>query len=73
MKKELIEEIAARVNEKMQKSVCPITGQVASLRKVKDAYDNGYRAIMVKNGMIFTSEAKEFIKSKEIAVETIDV
>ena len=72
MKRELIDEIAARVSEKLQQRACPITGQVVSLRKVKDAYENGYRTILVQKNMFITLEAQEYIHDQKITVEITD-
>lgn len=72
MKRELIDEIAARVSEKLQQRACPITGQVVSLRKVKDAYENGYRTILVQKSMFITLEAREYIHDQKITVEITD-
>ena len=69
----LIEEITARVQSRMAEAEClSLTGKVVSVKKVRDAYESGHRAVRIPKGALITAEASDYLYEKRMTVLTAD-
>ena len=65
----LLEQIAERVRGRLAaEEAFPLTGQVISAKKVRDAFEQGHRAVRIPKGALVTAEASDYLYEKRMTV-----
>lgn len=69
----LLEQITERVrNHLAAEEAFPLTGQVISVKKVRDAFEHGHRTVRIPKGALVTAEASDYLYEKRMTVVSED-
>ena len=71
---ELIAAIAARVNQRLEQEegAIHLSGKAITAKKVRDAYEQGYRTVCIPAGALVTAEAQDYAYEKRMTIQRIE-